>query len=180
MQGLGFIGFFLIWLKMDKRKRIANDPVFYVFIQNPCFLKDRHFVWGKKTKNVSGQWSLYFGHGNVLKGYGKVMEKSLKVRSEKEWINPGYLNQCQSAKKLPKEDLCCLFHMCTCVCLSSCLSLSWASGLKAEPMVPPLNCLLNRPLQSFEATSAKSAAPYIYWSPALAVLWLQDKMNNTV
>lgn len=29
MQDLGFIGFFLICLKMDKRKCIANNPVIY-------------------------------------------------------------------------------------------------------------------------------------------------------
>lgn len=130
MQGLHFIGFLLIWLETDKRKCPANNLVIYLFIQH-FFFQDRHFVW--KNKTVSGQGSFYFGHGNLLKGYGEVMEKSLKL-SERAYMKPGYLTQ--NARKTSTETALGVSGCVHLSCLSEQLSVnvmsagleSWAEG----------------------------------------------------
>lgn len=80
-----------------------------MFLYNTIFFFSKTCTLFKKNKNVSGQRSLYFGHGNLLKGYGEVMEKSLKV-IERAHTKPRYLtrylNWCKNAKRLLQNPRC--------------------------------------------------------------------------
>lgn len=76
MQDLGFIGFFLICLKMDKRKCIANNPVIYFsfFNTKTFFFFLRQALCLEKTR-MSADNEVFI---LVMEMCWKVMEKSWK------------------------------------------------------------------------------------------------------